>query len=227
MCGRFALGDTDAIYSRFRVEVSDEIRKQIKPRYNIAPSQFVPIVYNKEEERTLDLMKWGLVPFWAKDPKIGNRMINARSESAPVKPSFREPFKSKRCLVPATGFYEWQKTNGSKTPHFIHLRNKEIFSFAGLYDVWKDPEGKPMKTFTILTTVPNNLLKNIHDRMPVVLERIEEEEWLDPHMSEKDLITKVLDPFPTARMLEHVVSQEVNSPQNDGENLTKPEMKLV
>ena len=172
-------------------------------------------------------MRWGLVPFWATDPKIGNRMINARSESAAVKPSFREPFKSKRCLVPSTGFYEWQKTNGNKTPHFIHLKSNELFSFAGLYDVWKDPEGKSMKTFTILTTVPNNLLKNIHDRMPVVLEREEEEEWLDPEMGEKDLFIKVLDPFPVAKMFEHVVSQEVNSPQNDGENLTKPEMKLV
>lgn len=124
------------------------------------------------------MMKWGLVPFWAKDLKIGNRMINARAETLDRKPSFRHFLKSKRCLVPSSGFYEWKRVGKSKVPHYIKLKKREIFSFAGLYDIWRDGEGNEHKTFTIITTEPNGTLKPIHDRMPVILRQECEEAWL-------------------------------------------------
>ncbi|MDR4504096.1 MAG: SOS response-associated peptidase [Candidatus Scalindua sp.] len=197
MCGRFALTDIDAVFSQYRVLISEDLT--IGPRYNIAPSQHTPVIYlNREKGRVLEMMRWGLVPFWAKDPKIGNRMINARAETLDTKPSFRHILKSKRCLVPSSGFYEWKRVAKSKLPHYIKLKNREIFSFAGLYDIWRDGEGSELKTFTIITTESNMTLRPIHDRMPVILRQECEDAWLgvgSPELN-SDALMAMLRPYP-------------------------------
>ncbi|GJQ59302.1 MAG: hypothetical protein SCALA701_21030 [Candidatus Scalindua sp.] len=168
------------------------------------------------------MMKWGLVPFWAKDPKIGNRMINARAETLDKKPSFRHLLKSKRCLVPGSGFYEWKRVGKSKLPHYIKLKKREIFSFAGLYDIWRDGEGSELKTFTIITTEPNSTLRPIHDRMPVILRQECEEAWLgvgSPALN-NDALMAMLRPYPDDVDV-YIVSNEVNSPTNDNPQLIR------
>lgn len=222
MCGRFTLFDLDALYSRFRVWVPEDMRKLMKPRYNIAPSQYVPVIYqNKARENNLELMKWGLVPFWAKDPKIGHKLINARAENVAQKPSFKYSLKSKRCLVPCTGFYEWKKQDRDKVPYYIGLKNNELFAFAGLYDIWKDAEGKELKTFTIITTEPNDTLRPIHNRMPAILQRELEGRWLDPDEQDSSQLLRILKPFPDDNMQAYVVSKEVNNPANDNPRIIR------
>jgi putative SOS response-associated peptidase YedK len=228
MCGRFTLFDTDALYSRFRVWLPDDIKKKIKPRYNIAPSQYVPIIYqNKEQENSLEMMRWGLVPFWTNDPKIGFKLINARVENLSVKPSFKYSLKSKRCLVPSTGFFEWKKTGKDKIPYYIGLENGELFAFAGLYDIWKDVEGKEHKTFTIITTEPNNILRPIHNRMPVILQREFEGLWLDSTVQDSTTLIQMLKPFPDDDMKAYIVSKEVNNPANDNPHIIRKEQHLT
>ena len=222
MCGRFALTDIDAVFSQYRVVISEGIR--IEPRYNIAPSQHTPVIYlNRKKERVLEMMKWGLVPFWAKDPKIGNRMINARAETLDTKPSFKHILKTRRCLVPASGFYEWEKAGKSKVPYYVKLEKRTLFSFAGLYDIWKDDEGRELKTFTIITTEPNCTLKPIHDRMPVILRQECEDVWLglDSHGQDTDALMAMLRPYPDDDMKAYVVSHEVNDPLNDNPQLIR------
>ncbi len=223
MCGRFAFTDIDAIFSLYRVIISEDM--EIAPRYNIAPSQHTPVIYhNKENGRVLEMMKWGLVPSWAKDPKTGSRMINARAETLDQKPSFRHSFKSRRCLVPATGFYEWKKTGKNRVPHYIRLKKRDTFSFAGLYDIWRGGEWNEIKTFTIITTEPNSILKPIHDRMPVILREEWEEPWLAedlPPGPDSDELMAMLKPYPYDDMIAHVVSNEVNNPTNDNPELIK------
>ena len=147
MCGRYTLIETDGLNTCFD---ADNDLKDLCPNYNVAPGQIMPVV-NHNSPNKLELMKWGLVPFWAKDSQIGYKMINARAEGIQDKPSFRSALKTKRCLVPTTGFYEWKKENDIKQPYFIHLKNQEMFSFAGLYETWKDAEGNELKTYTIIT----------------------------------------------------------------------------
>lgn len=223
MCGRFAQGDIDAIYSKYRIKVTDDLRKVIKPRYNIAPTNKVPVVVEKEKKFTLEIMKWGLVPFWAKDEKIGYKMINARSETVAEKPSYRKPFKSQRCIVPATGFYEWQNAKDKKIPYYFKPKGEKLFAIAGLFDIWKDPDGKDLKTFTILTTEPNKMAGSIHDRMPLILEENEEKDWLDPANSDTDFLQALFDPYPADRIEFYKVSQIVNSPKNDSKEIIKPQ----
>ncbi len=216
MCGRFVLSDIDAIYLRYRINVSEDMKKEVMPRYNIAPSQYVPVVYqDKKHENKIEMMRWGLVPFWAKDPKIGFKMINARAETVANKPSFKYSFKAKRCLVPSTGFYEWKKAGKDKIPYYIGLKNNEIFAFAGLYDIWKDAEGGKHKTFTIITTESNNTLRSIHDRMPVILHRKYEDLWLDITVQDVNSLIQILKPFPDNNMRAYIVSREVNNPRNE------------
>jgi putative SOS response-associated peptidase YedK len=189
-------------------------------------------------------MQWGLVPHWAKDPKIGYKMINARAESVAEKPSFREPFKKQRCLVPATGFYEWPldpKNPKRKVPLFVHLKSDELFAFAGIWSMWLvptrgelsrtselDPEGikgveggRVLKTYSLITTEPNPMLAKYHDRMPVILSRDEEEKWLDPAANVSDL-QKLLNPYPADQMEAYEVSTLVNKPVNDTAENIKP-----
>lgn len=147
------------------------------------------------------LMRWGLIPSWAKDPKIGYKMINARSESILEKPSFKKPFLSQRCLIPASGFYEWQHLDNKKIPYYFKLKDQDLFAFAGLYDEWKDPEGYPLKTFTIITTEPNEVVAPIHNRMPVILPEKSEDIWLDHTISDPQKLLSLLTPYKNSEMI--------------------------
>lgn len=219
MCGRYSLIPTENFYKRFKVNN----QLHLSPRYNVAPGELMPVVV-RGEQNTLVIMKWGLIPFWADDPKIGFKMINARAESISEKPSFRKAFRKQRCLVPASGFFEWQKTDNQKTPFYIKLKKQPLFSFAGLFDLWKDAQGKEIRSYTIITTQPNNVLAPIHNRMPVVLEPEEEDVWLDQSMPENTLV-RFLKPFDSQQMEIYPVSNEVNKPENDNENIIKPVSK--
>ncbi len=222
MCGRFSLTDIGSIFSRFGVIISKDINKKITPHYNIAPTQKIPVIYkDKNQENRIEFMRWGLVPYWAKDPKIGHKMINARAETLAQKPSFKHLLKSKRCLVPSSGFYEWKRIDKRKVPYYIGIKNSKIFSFAGLYDNWKDSVGNELKTFTIITTNSNNTLKPIHNRMPVILEREFEEDWLDVKTHDFDSLKQMLKPYPDDKMIAYAVSTEVNNPSNDNPELIR------
>jgi len=214
MCGRFTLTvDPGQLQEAFPwVEFPEEISR----RFNIAPSQPVAVVPNDGQNR-VDFFNWGLIPFWAKDPKIGNRMINARSETLTEKPSFRGSFKYKRCLVLADGFYEWRKEpdTKSKTPMYLRMKNKMPFAFAGLWDNWHSDDGSEIRTFTIITTEPNSLITEIHNRMPVVLPQNAYNDWLKAGENDPDLLKSFLRPYPSEEMEAFPVSRHVNSPQND------------
>lgn len=220
MCGRFALTDIDAIFSRLRVIISEDIK--ITPHYNIAPSQNIPVIYkDKKQENRIEFMKWGLIPFWAKDPRIGYKMINARAETLTQKPSFKHILKTKRCLIPASGFYEWKKVDKQKVPYYIGIKNCKTFSFAGLFDHWKDGDGNELKTFTIITTNANNTIKPIHDRMPVILKQEYEGKWLDIKIQNSDLLAEMLKPYADDQMVAYPVSREVNNLGNDNPKLIR------
>jgi putative SOS response-associated peptidase YedK len=222
MCGRFSLTDIGSIFSRFGVIISKDINKKITPHYNIAPTQKIPVIYkDTNQQNKIEFMKWGLIPFWAKDPKIGHKMINARAETLTQKPSFKHLLKSKRCLVPSSGFYEWKRIDKRKVPYYIGIKNSKIFSFAGLYDNWKDSVGNELKTFTIITTNSNNTLKPIHNRMPVILEREFEEDWLDVKTHDFDSLKQMLKSYPDDKMIAYAVSTEVNNPSNDNPELIR------
>jgi len=214
MCGRFTLTvDPGQLQEAFPWV---DIPENIAQRYNIAPSQPVGIVPNDGKNR-LDFYNWGLIPFWAKDPKIGNRMINARSETLEEKPSFRGSFKYKRCLVLADGFYEWRKQPGktSKVPYFIHLKDHSPFAFAGLWDAWHSDDGSEVRSFTIITTEPNELIEQIHNRMPVILAQDSYQAWIKEGENDAQLLKSFLRPYPSDEMDAYPVSRAVNSPQND------------
>lgn len=222
MCGRFAqAADPKKLYSRFKLKDADF---PIQPRYNIAPNQHVPVIINKSDDLELKLMRWGLVPSWSKDQSIGARMINARAETISEKPSFRTPLKRKRCLVPASGFYEWKKEEGrkSKTPIWIGRKDHELFAFAGLWDRWTAEDKEALWTFTIITTEANKLLRTIHDRMPVILNNKTEMLWLDSRITEANKLTELLIPYPSDFMEAYEVSTLVNKPENDLPECVKP-----
>ena len=222
MCGRFVLTDTDTITSRFNITTSGNISEKITPHYNIAPTQIIPVIYKDENrENRIEFRKWGLVPFWAKDPEIGHNMINARAETLTQKPSFKHLIKSRRCLVPSSGFYEWRKIDKRKVPYYIGIKDSKMFSFAGLYDNWKDNAGNELKTFTIITTDANNTLKPIHNRMPVILGKEFEEKWLGIKTQDFDSLAEMLKPFPDNKMTAYTVSIEVNNPKNDTPQLIR------
>ena len=186
------------------------------PNYNVAPSQEVAaIVEGGGGERRLELLRWGLIPAWADDPGIGSRMINARSETAAEKPSFRKAFKERRCLIPADGFYEWQKTNGGKQPYHLKMRDGRLFAFAGLWESWKGDEEGEIRSCTILTTDANDLVGEVHHRMPVILPPETYDLWLDPAVREAEQLLSVLLPYPTEDMEAYPVSRRVNNPSND------------
>ncbi|MBT3878316.1 MAG: SOS response-associated peptidase [Candidatus Scalindua sp.] len=222
MCGRFVLENIDTIFPRFRIQGSEDFMGNIKPRYNISPSHYVYIISrNANQENILEMMKWGLVPSWSKDPKMGNRMINARVETVAIKPSFKHILKTNRCLVPCSGFYEWKTVDKRKVPYYIGLKNSKTFCLAGLYDIWTDSDGNNLKTFTIITTQPNNTLKPIHSRMPVILHEELEDQWLNTKTQDPDSIVRLLRSYPDDDMISHVVSSEVNNPENDNPQLIK------
>lgn len=213
MCGRYAIvlvGD-GTLQRRFSLE---ERIDEPQPRFNVAPTQTLPVITRNSPNR-VEMMRWGLIPSWAKDASIGSRMINARAETVAEKPAFRRPLRTQRCLVPATGFYEWKRDGDRKAPHFIHLPDEPLFAFAGLYDIWRNPEGQTVKTYTILTTEPNAVMAGIHNRMPVILRREDEDEWLDPTNTEPEHLLPLLRPYLSDAMAAYPVSRMVNSPQND------------
>lgn len=217
MCGRFTLTATaDEIAEAFSWLTIPQADMALTLRYNIAPSQPIAVVPNTGENK-LDFFIWGLIPFWAKDPKIGNRMINARSETLAEKPSFKAAYKYRRCLILSTGFYEWKKEPGSKTkiPHYIQMKSGQPFAFAGLWERWNAPDGSEVLTSTIITTEPNELLKPIHNRMPVILPQSAYEEWLTPGEKAAKDLNALLAPYPASEMQAFPVSTFVNSPAND------------
>jgi len=222
MCGRYRMSRRKQLVEEYFGAVSDE--DEWNPRYNIAPSQ--PVVTIRQDARqpirTLSMMRWGLVPSWAKDPSIGYKTINARAETVATTPSFREPFRSQRCLIPADGFYEWQRNGKMKQPYCFEVNDGELFAFAGLWDQWKDRQGNVIESCTILTTTPNSLLSDIHDRMPAILTADNYDLWLDPGFRDLASVSRMLEPFEPNLMRRYPVSARVNQVQNDDEECTKP-----
>lgn len=216
MCGRYSFAiDDELIKERFGVTVRSAI---YKARYNCAPTQELAVISN-DQPGELQFFHWGLIPFWAKDPSVGNRLINAKAETITEKPSFKNAFRRRRCLVPADGFYEW-KRNGTKIHYRIVLKNGAPFAMAGIWEQWDHGEGPPVFSFSIITTAPNELMAPIHDRMPVILMPEEEQRWLSD-TDETNLIS-LLKPYPAERMTAFPVSNLVNSPGNDNPEVIKP-----
>jgi putative SOS response-associated peptidase YedK len=221
MCGRYVI---KAPVSQLATMFDLIDVPKLTPRYNVSPTQSVPAIRLKPEkkERELAMFKWGLIPSWAKDPAIGNRLINARADSVAQKPSFRSAFKRRRCLMVADGFYEWQKTNGKKQPYFIGLKDDAPFAFAGLWEHWEEPEGEPVESCAIITTDANDLVKEIHNRMPVILKKKDYELWLDQEMQDPDKLQKLLVPFSAKEMKAYPVSLMVNNPKNENPKCIEP-----
>jgi putative SOS response-associated peptidase YedK len=219
MCGRYTLTTSvEALAEEFGLTGP---LPEVSPSYNVAPTQEVAAVLVEDGERRLRMLRWGLVPSWAKDPEIGSRMINARSETAPEKPSFRKAFRERRCLIPADGFYEWQKTNNGKQPFYIRMEDGSPFAFAGLWESWGG-DGEEIRSCAILTTDPNELLAPIHDRMPAILHPEDYGQWLDPDVREVDLLSSLLLSYPEDTMEAYPVSRRVNSPANDEPSCVEP-----
>lgn len=216
MCGRFTLtAEFHEIIDRFAIEaaIADELYQE---SYNVAPSQSVLSVINDGEKNRLGYLKWGLIPSWSKDEKIGSKLINARGETLAEKPSFRDAFRKRRCLVLADSFYEWKRhENGTKTPMRIKLKSNEVFAMAGIWERWKKGNNT-IFTCTVITTSPNELMSDIHDRMPVILHKDDEQTWLNPKVQDSQLLSKYLQPFPQELMEAYEVSSLVNSPKNNG-----------
>ncbi len=189
----------------------------LEPRYNIAPTQLVPTVLRKLEhsDRQFQMLRWGLIPSWAKEPGIGARLINARAETVTEKPSFRTAFRHRRCLVVADGFYEWQRQERKKQPFYFRLQDGKPFAFAGLWEHWEAPDGELIESCTILTTAANELLRPIHDRMPVILDRKDYDLWLDPTVQKIEPLQHVLRPYQSEAMISYQVSTAVNNPANN------------
>jgi putative SOS response-associated peptidase YedK len=214
MCGRFTLtSDPNTLQQAFPEFI---VPDQMAPHYNIAPTQPVAVVAN-DGSRKVDFFVWGLIPFWAKDPKIGNRMINARAETLGEKPSFRTPYRRRRCLILADGFFEWKRPTGAgaKIPYYIRMESGEPFAFAGLWENWQSPDGSEIKSCTIITTEPNDLVRKLHNRMPVILPPKAYDEWLDPEERAPETLDYLLTSFPAVEMMAYPISTLVNSPGND------------
>lgn len=216
MCGRFTLYQPlQVLFDYFYIQ---DIALDYEPRYNIAPSQSVLAVVSDGKQNRLGYLKWGLIPRWAKDPSIGPKLINARAETLREKPSFKESYQKRRCLIPADGFYEWKKEADGKAPLYIRLHRQPLFSFAGLWERWTSPTGEQISTCTIITTKPNELMRDIHQRMPVILNREQERIWLD-RTADRNALEQCLRPYPAEEMEAYEVSRAVNSPRSDGREL--------
>jgi putative SOS response-associated peptidase YedK len=222
MCGRYRLSRRKQMIEEYFGTVSGE--DDWTPRFNIAPTQSVPVIRQnpKEPRRELSLMRWGLIPSWAKDMSGAASMINARSETADTKPAFRDAIKSRRCLIPADGFYEWQRRGKSKQPYCFEVRDGELFAFAGLWDRWRDPSGQWLKSCSILTTSPNAVTSAVHDRMPVILEPDSYDVWLDPGMRDVVAASELLKPYDAQLMRRFPVSTRINYVANDDEECSEP-----
>ncbi len=221
MCGRFTLAvDPSELQEAFG---NYSFPPKYAPRYNIAPTQPILAIPN-DAKNAAGFFIWGLIPSWAKDPAIGSRLINARAETLAEKPSFRGSLKYKRCIIPADGFYEWQSRPGirAKVPNFIHMQDGRPFAFAGLWDEWQSPEGGLLRSATIITTVPNSLMAQLHNRMPVILPPESYDAWLDPAPRSAESVLPLLQPYEAGLMEAYPVSTLVNSPENDRPALVEP-----
>ncbi|MEI4770623.1 SOS response-associated peptidase [Psychrobacillus sp. FJAT-51614] len=215
MCGRYTLfTNYEQLIDRFDIAISME-EEFYTPSFNIAPSQQVVAIINDGKNNRMGPLKWGLVPPFAKDEKIGYKMINARSETVDEKPSFRQAFLKRRCLIPMDSFYEWKTNSDGKVPMRIKMKSDEVFTVAGLWEIWKAPNGKKTYTCTLLTTEANTLMKDIHHRMPVILKRENEKEWLDSSLQDKEELKSLLVAYDASLMEAFPVSSEVNSPKNN------------
>ncbi|MEO8356865.1 MAG: SOS response-associated peptidase [Chloroflexota bacterium] len=221
MCGRFTLTVNPA-------ELQDAFQnysfpEKFAPRFNIAPTQPILAIPN-DERNEADFFLWGLIPMWAKDPSIGNKLINARAETLAEKPSFRGSLKHKRCLILADGFYEWKTGPGGKlkTPYFIHMQDRKPFAFAGLWDSWNSPDGSQVKSCTIITTEPNELTSLVHNRMPAILHPRDYAKWLDASPQSPESLKPLIKPYPAEEMSAYAVSRMVNKPENDIPELVVP-----
>ncbi|MBL8131188.1 MAG: SOS response-associated peptidase [Anaerolineae bacterium] len=219
MCGRYVLAvDPETLQTAFNLSSTPDF----PPRFNIAPTQHNPVITN-EAPASAVLMRWGLIPSWSKDTKIGASLINARSESAAEKPSFRNALRRRRCLIPASGFYEWQQRDGGKAPMYIHLADAPVFAMAGLWEVWKDPAtGEIIRTYSILTTDANPFMQSIHHRMPVILQPEDYAAWLATEEVSIDAVRHLMRPFDGGALAAHEVSKAVNRPVNDSPDLIEP-----
>lgn len=235
MCGRYGLVVKDAreLGDRFRAINTLE---GLSSRYNIAPGQVNPVIsaslphsdplLRREGVNRIEQMFWGLIPSWAKDDSFKFKTINARAEGIENKPVYRKPFRMSRCLVPATGFYEWDKKQKSSQPYYFKLVNDEMFGFAGLFDEWINPrDGREIMSYTIITTQANGVVGKVHPRMPVILRREDEDEWLNPDITEPDYLSAFLKPYPDAEMVSYPVSAAVNFPGRDDEGLIRANSK--
>jgi len=221
MCGRYTLfANMDDIVERFMVEVFEE--GIFEPSYNIAPSQQVIAIINDGRRNRLGRLRWGLIPPWAKDEKIGYKMINARGETIAEKPSFRNAYRKKRCIIPADSFYEWKREGKEKVPLNIRLKNGGLFGMAGLWETWKSPDGVIIHSCSVVTTEANEIMKPIHDRMPVILNRDEEKIWLNPAIQDPAELSALIRPFEPEQMETFIVSNQVNSPKMNHEGLIIP-----
>lgn len=223
MCGRYRLSKRKQLLEEQFDAVPDfDDEQEWKPRYNIAPTQLVPVIRQnpKEPTRELSLMRWGLIPSWSKDASGAAKRINARSETANTLPAFRDAFKFRRCLLPADGFYEWKKTGKDRQPYCFEVNDGELFAFAGLWERWKNPDGIWIKTCSILTTGANAVSSPIHDRMPVILHRSNYELWLDPGMNDIQTVSDMLKPY-DGRMRAFPVSNRVNNAANEDEECSR------
>jgi len=221
MCGRFTLTVNPA---ELKDTFSDyNFPATFAPRFNIAPTQPVLAIPN-DDKFTADFFIWGLIPMWAKDPEIGNRLINARGETLAEKPSFRGSYRHKRCLILADGFYEWKAFGGrkTKTPYYIHMQDRKPFAIAGLWDHWESPDGSSIKSCTIITTTPNELMGAIHDRMPVILHSRDYAKWLDPSPQTSENLQPLIKPYPADAMTAYPVSTLVNKATSDVPEMVVP-----
>lgn len=215
MCGRYPFQPEANFLEAYEIENTDF---ELHANYNTAPGQIMPVI-TMNSPKQLHAMKWGLIPFWAKDDSFAYKTINARSEEVDQKASCRGPIKSKRCLIPTSGFYEWEKKGKEKWPFLFTVKDRPNFCFAGLYDVWKNPNGQEVYSYTILTTRANKLVSRVHDRMPVILSREDEEVWADNSEYDPKKLAGLMQPYPAELMDSYPVSKSVNSPANNSKEL--------
>ena len=219
MCGRYVINvDPNQLQQAFELTSVPEFA----PRFNIAPTQMLPVITNDHPQEA-ELLRWGLIPSWAKDESIGSKMINARAETVEEKPSFRNAFKKRRAIIPASGYYEWQVRDDGKHPMYIHMKDAPLLGMAGLWEVWKNPEGEWVRTYTILTTSANEFAGKIHDRIPVILKPEDFDRWLQTPEEEASSLRDLLKPFDRPNeMAAHEVSKAVNRASLDMPNLILP-----
>ncbi len=221
MCGRFSLSTPPTeIAEHFHL---DEV-PALEPRFNVAPGQWIATIARAgdEDRSELSMRRWGLVPSWSKDEKIGNRLINARAETVTEKPSFRTALRRRRCLVPADGFYEWSGRKGAKQPYYIGLEGRALFAFAGLWERWTPPEGEPIETCTLLTTAASERLRALHERMPVIIDSSDYDLWMDPEIREPEIVSPVIDRNLGSALEFYPISHHVNDVRHDDPRCLEP-----